>query len=303
MDNKEKYRQFCEAEGARIPLFQQWWWWETVCVGKRWDVLLAERDGRVAGAMPVLLGRKACLRYSLMPQLTMFTGPWLADASDREVFDDLFRQLAERRFVLYVGRLSPAVSAAGHALPRGYRPSLHYTYRFDPIRPLPELMAAASPLRRRDYKRLGAMLAVDTAVAAEEFADFHTAYMQGRGRRDLLPHGLMVRVCSEAVRRGQGLVVGARDAGGSLQAALFVACDAECAYMLMLARGPEAPRNAMAFLVWRTVELMGARVRVFDFEGSMEPGVEEFYRSFGPRRVDMTQVRRVGLPFNNAYGH
>ena len=45
--NKEKYKQLCEAEGSRIPLFQQYWWMETVCEGKQWDVLLSQRDGRI----------------------------------------------------------------------------------------------------------------------------------------------------------------------------------------------------------------------------------------------------------------
>ena len=106
VDNKEKYRQICETEGVRIPLFQQYWWWETVCRGKRWDVLLSERDGQVRGAMPYVDGRRLCLRHSLMPQLTMFTGPWLADNADKEAFDDLWRQFASRRWALCKGRLA-----------------------------------------------------------------------------------------------------------------------------------------------------------------------------------------------------
>ena len=70
MDSKEKYRELCEAEGSRIPLFQQYWWMETVCAGKRWDVLLSERDGVIEGALPYLIGKKLGLRYILQPQLT-----------------------------------------------------------------------------------------------------------------------------------------------------------------------------------------------------------------------------------------
>lgn len=299
MTNKERYRQLCETEGACIPLFLQYWWWETVCRGKRWDVLLCERDGKVRGAMPYIDGRRLCLRYSLMPQLTMFTGPWLADKGDKEAFDDLWRQFVSRRWVLCKGRLSLELTAAGLVPPRGLnlKSEMHYTYRFDPIRPLEELMHGASQLRRRDYRRLCGELSVDEAVSPQEFADLHTAYMERQGKRDLLEHSFIVHVCSEAVGRGNGMLVGARDADGRLHDALFVVFDSECAFMLMCARGADAPRNSMSFLIWKTIEIMATRTKVFDFEGSMEPGVEEYYRSFGPQKADMLQVSRCRIPF------
>lgn len=61
---------------------------ESVCCGKRWDVLLAERDGRICGALPFLCGSKFGMRYVLQPQLTMFTGPWLAADADSGVLAD-----------------------------------------------------------------------------------------------------------------------------------------------------------------------------------------------------------------------
>lgn len=289
----------CETEGALIPLFLQYWWWEAVCRGKRWDVLLCEREGRVVGAMPYIDGCRLGLRYSLMPQLTMFTGPWLADNADKEAFGDLWRQFVSRRWALCKGRFSPELTAAELVPPQGlgFKSEMHYTYRFDPIRPLPELMAGATQLRRRDFKRLSEVLSVDEAVAPKEFADLHIAYMERQGGRDLLPHDLIVHVCTEALGRGNGMVIGARDADGKLHDALFVAYDSECAYMLMLARGADAPRNSMSFLIWKAIEIMSSRTRVFDFEGSMEPGVEEYYRSFGPQRADMLQFSRCRIPF------
>jgi hypothetical protein len=152
-------------------------------------------------------------------------------------------------------------------------------------------------LRRRDYRRLCDVLRVDEAVSPKEFADLHVAYMERNGGHDLVEHGLIVHVCTEAVSRGNGMILGARDAEGTLHAALFVVYDRECAYMLMLARSGDAPRNAMSFLIWRTVEIMASRTRVFDFEGSMEPGVGEYYRSFGPQKADLLQVSRCRIPF------
>lgn len=264
-----------------------------------WDVLLCECGGVVRGAMPYIDGRRLCLRHSLMPQLTMFTGPWLADATDTEAFGDLWRQFMSHRWALCKARLSPELTVAGQVPPKGFglKTEMHYTYRFDPIRPLPELMAGASQLRRRDYRRLCGVLSVDEAVSPKEFADLHVAYMERDGGRDLVEHGLIVHVCAEAVSRSSGMILGARDAEGMLHAALFAVYDSECAYMLMLARSADAPRNAMSFLIWKAVEVMASRTRVFDFEGSMEPGVEEYYRSFGAQKADLLQVSLCRIPF------
>ena len=63
MTNKELYRQLCETEGSRIPLFQQYWWMETVCEGKEWDVLLSQKESRIEGALPYLIGYRMGLRF------------------------------------------------------------------------------------------------------------------------------------------------------------------------------------------------------------------------------------------------
>ncbi len=298
MNNKETYRRICEAEGDRIPLFQQYWWWDTVCATKPWDVLISKSNGNIKGSMPYLDCRKMGLRYSLMPQLTMFTGPWLADPADSSTLHDLYSQLLALRPIVYVGRLSPAMSSGDYGISDfKFQVSTHYTYRFDPIRPLDELMAGASQLRRRDYHRLNEVLTIDTNVAPCDFADLHAAYIASKRKQDLLPHEFIVRTCTAAIERQHGLIVGARAADRTLKAALFTAYDAECAYMLMLARSTDAPRNAMAFLIWRTIELMSRHSRIFDFEGSMEPGVEEYYSSFGAKRTDMLQLTLNRLPF------
>lgn len=296
-DNKERYRQLCETEGAQIPLFLQWWWWETVCLGKEWDVLLAEREGAIVGALPYMKGRRWGVRYSLMPQLTMYTGPWTSTpAGAATAVDDLLRQLDDLGLAAYVGRTMPGEDAAGRLAQHNYSVSHRHTYRFAPLRPLPELMAEASPLRRRDYRRLGEELTIDPAVAAAEFAELHTSHFAKAKGRDLIDRSLIERVCTEATRRGHGMVVGARQGDGRLAAAVFVPYDRQSAYLLMLARSADAPRNATAFVIWRAIDMLSGHTEAFDFEGSMEAGVEEYYRSFGPQQSPMVQYAKCRLP-------
>lgn len=294
--DKDIYRRICETEGLRIPLFQQYWWMETVCAGKRWEVLLVREGDCVRGAWPYLCGSRMGLRYVLLPQLTMFGGPWLADSADSEALDCLVQQFAKLNPALCLQRLAPSVTSAKPFTLLNCKVSRRSTYRFDLQRGVPELMAAASELRRRDYKRLDAQLHIDTDIDATLFADMHADYWRRRGKRDLVGRDLIVRVCTEAVGRGQGILAGARDGDGRLHAALFAPYDQESAYLLLSAIGPEAPRNVMSYLIWKVLALLQDRTRWFDFEGGAEEGVGRYYRSFGAEKVEYLQLMRAVNP-------
>ena len=269
---------------------------ETVCCGKRWKVLLDHDGDRVKGAWPYLIGSGLGLRYVLLPQLTMFGGPWLADAADGDTLDRLAQRFAELKPALCLQRLAPTVTEEGLFENLGFHVSRRTTYRLDLQRGVPALMAAASELRRRDYKRLDEQLYVDTAVDAGVFTDMHTDYWRRRGQRDLIGRDLIVRVCSAAVARGQGALTGVRDASGTLHAALFAPFDENSAYLLLSAIGTEAPRNAMSFLIWKVATLLQGRTRWFDFEGGAEEGVGQYYRSFGAEAVEYLQLSRAANP-------
>lgn len=301
MTNKEKYRKLCETEGARIPLFLQYWWWDAVSDGKPWDVLLCEEDGHVKGAMPYLVGRKLMLRYSLMPQLTMFTGPWLANPDDTDTLAALYERFRRLGFAFYVGRFSPELTekVKGESLKvKGGRVEMRNTYRFAEIAPLPELMAGASQLRRRDIARLASMLTIDTRVTPASFAAFHSTCYRERGKHDLLKERFMTQVIEASVDRSHGMIVGARGENGNLLAAVFVVYDSSCAYLMLLAHSVDAPRNAMSFLIWQTVDMMRQYSKAFDFEGGNEPGIEQFYRSFGAEATPVLQLSFSRIPFS-----
>lgn len=275
---------------------------ETVCRGKRWEVLLSEHDGRVAGAMPYLCGRKLGLRYVLQPQLTMFTGPWVADGGDRAaVMADLAQRFAALRPALCCIKCAPSITDVSAFTAAGLKAEPKPTYRFQHLLPLGELMAGASQLRRRDYARNSGLLSVDTSLAPGEFAAFHKACFEAGGGRDLVGRDLVELVCRTAIERGQGLLLGARDASGTLQAAAFAPYDSRCAYLLMLAHAPTAPRNAMTFAVWKLAEALLGRTEAFDFEGGSEEGVARFYASFGAERVQCWQLTSSQLPLVGKY--
>ena len=310
MSPKERYRELCEAEGHRIPVFQQYWWMETVCAGKQWDVALATDDsGRLLAALPYLIRKRFGMSYILQPQLTQFSGPWFctpADMSERRRTDFehnacnlLIDKLQALHLAYFFQRFSPMVTDWLPFYWRGYKQTTRYTYLIDDISD-PERVFESfdrTKERQRRIRRISDSYSVDTKIDTETFINLHNEYWQSRGQRDLLPKELMRRVIDTATARGQGLTIGLRDAEGKLAAAWFAVYDSHCAHALLSAKAPEEQSaDVSALLIWRMIEALSGRTEAFDFEGSMEPTLEYFYRSFGARQVPLLEVSRVGNP-------
>lgn len=308
MTAKEQYRRLCETEGLYIPLFQQHWWMETVCAGKRWDVLLASSRGRIEGAVPFLYGRKWGLEYILQPQLTPWTGPWLHPELDAEgrrlALDTLAEALRRRGKALSMMCFPPETDMARPFVDRGYNLVTRTTYRFPSLSDPEALYRSASRIRRRYDPSVEEQCYVDPSLSLDEFVPFHIDYYQRRGQRDLIGEPLLRRVVQTSCSRGQGLLWGLRRrTDHALQAAWFVAYDEQCSWSLLLAIGHEAPNGAMSYLMWQAIRELSHRTRAFDFEGGMDSGLAFFYRSFGTEPTPYQCIYRSRIPFGKQILH
>ena len=301
MSDKPQYRDFCASGAHYVPLFLQPWWMDTVCQGKQWDAIVVTEDGEVAGAMPFVVGRKLGLSYILQPQLTPWSGPWIAPGLDsaqrRDVIDKIAIALRDRKPRLCKLCLAPEVDEWQPFQHHSFGQTTRYTYRFPSIADVDGLYRSASRLRRRYDKGVAERCEVDRDLATDEFVPFHVDYYRRRGERDLIGEPLLRRVVDETRRRGQGLLWGLRDrTDGKLHAAWFVAYDERCSWSLLLAIGADAPRGAMSYLMWQMLHELSHRTGSFDFEGGMDAGLAFFYSSFGTVRTPYHCIYRSRMP-------
>ena len=316
MDNKEQYRLFCESGEYDIPLFLQYWWMETVCAGKSWDVALVCNEGHLVGAMPYLYGKKYGMTYILQPQLTQFSGPFFAypqnlDDAERVAFehkvaDNLISQMETIRPSFSIQHFSPAVTNWLPFYWRGYCQSTRYTYRLEDISNIEQLFSRFDRVeRQKKVLRYEPLTKVTFDMSAAEFAQFHHDYWRSKGEGDILSKEFIVRVCSTAIEKGHGVIASLRDLDGNLLASRFVVFDSQCAYSLMSALAPERYRNGYTeTLVWGVLRYLSGKTHAYDFEGSMDKGIEHFYRSYGAVQTPFFEVykysnRLIGLLLGN----
>lgn len=297
MDTKKQYQQLCETEGCNIPLFLQYWWMETVCQGKRWDVMLSRNsEGSIVGALPYLIGSKMGLRFVLQPQLTQYNGPWYRPGCDKGAVQiDLLRQLKKLRLALFLQNCAPGVEPL-----EGFISEPRPTYRIEDISD-PEQVFLNFHKKHRQKPIIKAQQQLEAAeLTPQEFARFHKAYWKSRGEEDLLSDDFMERIITASLQRGQGMLLGVKDTEGVLRAARFVAYDQNCAYALLSALNPEGhPNGASPLLFWLIIQHLSGKVKSFDFEGSMDPGIAYSYSLYGAQPATYYRMYRCPNPLLN----
>ena len=305
MTDKEQYRQICE-ERTDIPLFLQYWWMEAVCAGKKWDVLLYRNgEDKVLAVMPYLVGKKLWMRYVLQPQLTQFNGVWylkndFKNENERLSFEKkVCTYFAERLKALHISyfcqNFSPSFTNWLPFYWQGYGQTTRYTYQIKNLSNLDEVFANFDRDRRqkrilhleKDYHEIN-------DITAEEFYDFHRNYWEKKGSKYLFSKDFVLRLCNEAIARGHGLFIGLADNKTNEKVAMrFVVYDGSSAYSLMSATAVDNNVNGLSeLLFWKVLQRLSGETKVFDFEGSMDEGIEHSYRLYGAEQVPYFQISK-----------
>lgn len=289
MDNKARYRELCLQE-TTIPIFSQDWWLDTVCGADRWEVLLVEQKGRIRASMPLYVPHAGIVS---MPAYTQTLGPWFAPVAPdmkytarlserQQLCGELIRQLLDyphfyQHFHFDFTDWLPFYWA-------GYTQMTRYTYRFPDLSDLDRLWQEMRPNIRRNIQKAQDRYQIEVrpGVTAEAFLRIQRQTFERQHRsvpqseqvlRDL------IRVCRD---RGQGEIWGGFDPQGRLHAAAFVVWQPSSAWYLAGGGDPVLRESgAHSLVLWHAIQAVRSHTHQFDFEGSMLPGVERFFREFG----------------------
>lgn len=125
----------------------------------------------------------------------------------------------------------------------------------------------------------------DEPELLEELWSYQKSTLEGKDVAMHFSVGQLKRLHAACAERGQTSLWAARKEG-KVQAIVWHVWDGERAYYLVGGKAPSSKsNNAMAALLWRAIEMSkGQGLMSFDFEGSMDSGVERFFRNFGANR-------------------
>ena len=284
---KSLYRALCAEENS-IPVFSRDWWLDAVC-GSYWDVLLYERKGKVHAAIPLYVPLKSIVT---MPHYTQTMGIWFA----AESADTKYSSLLEHRQAIckhFIERLKPYRSFYqnfSHTftdwLPfywAGYSQTTRYTYILHDIKHSGKIWEAMSQQTRRNINNtIQAEIKVQSGIPVASFLKIVELTFQRQHQKNRQSTATLQRIIDAACARGQGEIFGGYDKDGNLHAAAFIVWQDSSAYYIAGGGDPAfRSSGAHSLVMWEAIQHVSQFTDKFDFEGSMLPGIERFFRGFG----------------------
>lgn len=289
MANKDRYRLLCNAEES-IPIFSRDWWLDAACGTDNWDVLLLEQKGQVQAALPFYILASGVIS---MPPFTQTMGPWFApEPKDAKYTSTLGKHQAICKELIGSLKDYPHFLQNFHYritdwLPfywEGYKQTTRYTYLLNNIQDEKTIWDNMSPNIRRNITKARDKngITVKKGIAVDDFLriqemTFERQHLPAPKERKILKN--IIATCRQ---RNQGDLWGAYDDKGNLHAVAFIVWQESSAYYLAGGGNPALRSSgAHSLLLWESIRFAAHHTSVFDFEGSMIPGVERFFREFG----------------------
>ena len=284
---KSLYRTLCQEEQS-IPVFSRDWWLDAVC-GDDWDVLLFEKKGKIYAAMPLYV---PCKNIITMPHYTQAMGVWFA----AETPDTKYASMLEKRQVIcnhFIDLLKPYrcfYQNFSHAftdwLPfywAGFSQTSRYTYILHDIKRFDKIWGDMSQQTRRNINNAKkAEICVQSGIKTTVFLNIVEQTFRRQHQKNKQNEAVLQRIMDVARTREQGEIFGGYDKDGNLHAAVFVVWQDNAAYYIAGGGDPELRSSgAHSLVMWETIRFVSRFTDTFDFEGSMLPGVERFFREFG----------------------
>jgi len=303
MTNKEKYQALCNIEPS-IPLFSRCWWLDTVCGKNHWDVLLVEENGKITAAMPLYIPHRGVIS---MPQFTQTMGPWFATVSEDTKYttrlsrrQDICKTFVDslRTYTHFLQNFSYEVTDWLPFYWNGYSETTRYTYLLSQIKEESTILENMSPNIRRNISKARDKyhIHVKKGITTEEFL---RVQRQTYSRQQLVMKedtNTLIDLIKEARQRNQGDLWGGYDEEGNLHAAAFIVWQESSAYYLAGGENPELRKSgAHSLVLWEGIRYVSQYTDVFNFEGSMIPGVERFFREFGAKQTPYFTITRGKL--------
>lgn len=291
MTDKEQYRELCANESS-IPIYSRDWWLDCVCGENKWDVLLYFSDrgsDAIEAAFPFYVPYKKGI---MMPAFTQTMGIWFNPIFEKEnysknllrkqnICDQLIRRLPEH--IYFIQNFHHLFTDWLPFYWKGYAQTTRYTYILPDIRNIGEIEKNRnSNIRRNIDKALTKyQMEIKTHLPADLFLEINAKTYERQKEKAYQPK-MLRRLIETAYSRNQGNTWGAFDKDGQLHAAVFVVWQENCAYYIT-GGSDQIGRASGAHLLalWEAIREVSNISASFDFEGSMIPGVERVFRSFG----------------------
>lgn len=275
-------------------------WWLNAVAPKSWDCIEIEESGKVVARLPFVVKKKLGFTHLGMPPLTQTLGPWIENRAEkssksisREV--DLYTKLIKKlpKHDHFLQSFSPKVANWMPFYWEGFGQTTCYTYALDCNSQIDSFPSGFNSNTKRNLKRASQKI---KAVKTQDLAEFHRVNGLTFARQGMdVPYSRATLESAIEATSANGIcvVLNAEDEMETVHASILIVGDSRRCYLLASGFDPQLKNSgAGTLLVWEAIKAVQPITEIFDFEGSMLPGVEIFYRGFGASQTPYFQVSK-----------
>ncbi len=290
-DSKARYSEIVKQHF--LPLFFQPWWMDMV--SSKWDVAIAENGQNVEGVWVYTLEKKIGVNIIRNPLLTPYLGPVFfispklspsrRSSKEEKIFEQLFQQLPKWDFmdVMCLPAFNNFLSFHHQEFNHTQRITYHVDLSFDKD----VLFENVNSKQRYAIRQAAKELTItDGKPFTKQFYELHKQTLTGKGKNYPYTQTFIKKIIDTSLQNKKAFFKAAVNANNAIAAMIFTVYDDDCMYLLLTATNKEAKHNgAVALLIWEAIlEAKNKGLKIFDFEGSMDKGIGQFFRSFGGER-------------------
>ncbi len=284
-----------------IPVFCQKWWLDIIA--PNYDFVFAEKGDEITGLWAYQTETKMGVKLMRTPLLTPYLGPVVfypgdlkpaaADNFQHEVVGALYKKLPPVEVMNL--NIAPEIVQVGLFKNNGLNCTARQTFYIDLNQGEETIFADFKESTRRNIKQGEKSISVlrDDSLLPLLFNFYEHTLTGKKGKSVHFDYNLMQRLYSACTENNAGCVWVAKS-GDDVLAMIWQVWDKEKSYYLMGAKNNlQNENNAMPCLLWHAIKhakTLGCTT--FDFEGSMDPGVERFFRTFGATRKMYLQLTK-----------
>ncbi len=300
--SQDLYRDY--AARHALPLYLQPTWLDAVCGEEAWHAIVTQdSSGRVTGLLPWQKSRRLGLPVIQPPRLTQYSCVHLhypeqqpfklhsKYAFTKRVIAEITAQLP--RTVMTKWTLHPNQNTNLYWHWHGYRESVLYTYRLAP-QAIQSIRQNYKNTVRTDLQKAAQQVAVRECYDPQVLYQLVLLVFRRKGMHTPYSRDLITRVY-ERLRQMQActILVAYDLATNEPHSGLLFATDATEMHCILTGQDEQYKSSCSLFLLYdHMIELAAQTNKTLDFNGSMQPGIEHFFRSFGAVSTPYSVLRK-----------
>ena len=278
-----------------------------------WQALICKQDHEWQAVCPLFPRQKLLFKVNWQPTFCQYTGiiikpidpskPYQHYKAKKEIIQTIADQLPF--YHLFNMSFSPNFD---YPLPfhwQDFKLFTRYTYQVDLQAHPPIFSGLRENLQRSIKKALkkNYQPRLEDPTTAREFVGLVQQNLEGTLKLKPKQHlPVLEQLIHNLHQSGNGLLKCIRDDNGNLLAGAFFAYFNDTVYYLFGTAEKRAKRDgALSLLIWQALEHAYDEAAKFDFEGSMLPSIEHYFRGFGGCHVPYLMIYKNQLPLHRLW--